>query len=80
MKGKTLIYEDVNVGDVTIGSVGYTRIPGLDGKNPLFCSVMYWLTNTGAFSVETSGGNVFLVGTPEVVVTGLRVRLWKYKS
>lgn len=74
---RPLGYDVVAVGMVTIGSNGYYQGPNVAGG--LFATVDTWSNNTGAFSVAIASSILYVVGTPNAVVNGLRVRIWKYK-
>ncbi|MCI8564915.1 MAG: hypothetical protein HFI39_01130 [Lachnospiraceae bacterium] len=74
---RPLGYEAVNVGTATIASNGYYRGPNV--TEALFATVDTWTTNTGAFSVAIVSNILYVIGAPNTVVNGLRVRIWKYK-
>lgn len=78
---KMLNHKDINVGNITIPNVGYSVIGNItaevnNGAIPLAAQVLYWGSNSGAFGVQVlASGSVYVVGTPGVTVTNLRVRV-----
>jgi len=77
------IYDAAPLDDLTIGSNGYvqfTKPASVQNKQILSVGVTTWTSNTGAFSViqmADNNSNAYLVGTPGVVVRGLKLR-WVY--
>lgn len=74
---KSLSYEDVAVGDITIPTAGNTNIHS-GTKSNLFATISTWTSNTGAFNVVSYDTNVYAVGAPGTKITNLIVRLWRY--
>ena len=75
---KTIVYEDVNVGDVTISNNGYMKILN---KNCLFATIQDWASNTGAFGIAQAGNSgIYAVGTPGVVIKTLLIRVWNWRG
>lgn len=72
---QTLSYKDVKIGDVTIPEKGYVTAGRYSG---LFATVAFWAANTGAFNLLLYNGNLFVVGTPGVIVRDLTARIWNY--
>ena len=62
-------------GTFTIASNGYVQVGTyLVGKTILSVSLGNWTSATGAFGVSYSGGAVYLVGTPNVVIKNPEIR------
>lgn len=80
MRGGSLTYEFVAIGNATIADVGYTLLK-IFSDTLLFATVHGWTNNTGAFSIVIASERyIYLVGTPGVTVTNLSIKAWKWQS
>lgn len=81
---RTLFYENVEIGDVTIPEKCY--VPIATGRRALFATVATWASNSGAFSLHVSiastseVGSIYVAGTPNTTIKGLHVRLWNFSE
>ena len=81
---RALKYADANIGNVTIGSSGFTDLGSYvpsaakGATVKLLAAIKRWSTNTGAVNViwYSDTGACYAIGSPGTVITSLTVRFW----
>ena len=74
-------YDDTVGSDITIGSSNYKQMTvpqAISGKNIISITLLYWNSNSGAFSVIPYNTNTYfyVVGNSGTTITGAKFRYW----